>query len=156
VPWPTAAPSSAEELLGILDAHVGAESEHIAEYRKLTHATSDPVVRVLMDLVIEDEDRHHDLLRRMAARLRSDIESTSSAGALPYAGSVKGGTAKELAGVVEDYARDEIAGSREMRRLAKDSRSLYGGLFGLLLDTIADDSEKHERIMRFVLKRLET
>jgi rubrerythrin len=109
----------------------------------------------MMDLVIEDEDRHHDLLRRMAARLRNDIEATSEAGALPYTRSEKGRWAKEIAGLVEDYARDEIAGSREMRRLARECRSLYDGMLGLLLDTMADDSEKHERILRFILKRLE-
>lgn len=139
-----------------MDAHVSGEAKHIAGYRALRDAIADPVVSVLMDLVIEDEDRHHDLLRRMASRLHSDIEATSVAGAIPFTRSAKGSWAKEIAELVEDYARDEIAGSREMRRLARECRSLYDGLLGLLLDTIADDSEKHERIIRFILKRLET
>ncbi len=154
--WSAAAPSTAEELLSIMEAHVTGEAKHIDGYRRLTDAIADPVVSVLMDLVIEDEDRHHDLLRRMASRLRSDIDAMSVAGALPYAPSAKGRWAKDIAGLVEDYARDEIAGSREMRRLARECRALYDGLLGLLLDTMADDSEKHERIMRFILKRLET
>lgn len=129
---------------------------HIDGYRGLRDAIADPVVSVLMDLVIEDEDRHHELLRRMASRLRSDINATNLAGALPYALSGKGNWAKEIARLVENYARDEIAGSREMRRLARECRPLYDGLLGLLLDTMADDSEKHERIMRFILRRLET
>jgi rubrerythrin len=155
--WNVVAPSTTDELLRILDAHVGGETEHIDAYRKLAHEIADPVVAVLMDLVIEDEERHHDLLRRMASRLRNDIEATRAEDALPYASRAPDGRhGEELAAVVEGYARDETTSAHEMRHLAKDARSLYGGLLGLLLDTMADDSEKHERIMRFVLKRLET
>lgn len=75
---------------------------------------------------------------------------------LPFTRSAKGRWAKEIAGLVEDHARDEIAGSREMRRLARECRSLYDGLLGPVPDTIEDDSEKHERIMRLILKRLDT
>jgi rubrerythrin len=152
--WNVAAPSTTDELLRILDGHVGGETEHIDAYRKLAYEIADPVVSVLMDLVIEDEERHHDLLHRMASRLRNDLEATKSADALPYASRAPDG-GQGLAAVVEGYARDETTSAREMRRLAKDARSLYGGLLGLLLDTMADDSEKHERILRFVLKRLE-
>jgi len=41
-----------------------------------------------------------------------------------------------------------------MRDLAKHASGLYGGVFSLLLETMARDSEKHERIMRFILQRL--
>jgi len=32
---------------------------------------------------------------------------------------------------------------------------MYGGAFALLLETMARDSEKHELVMRFILRRLE-
>jgi CRISPR/Cas system-associated protein Csm6 len=107
-----------------------------------------------MDLVLEDEERHHDLFRRMTARMREDVEATHSAEALPYRSATENGRSRDLARVVESYARDESETAQTLRRLAKDARPLYGGLFGLLLDTMADDSQKHERVMRFVLSRI--
>lgn len=154
MPWQVAAPSTTEELLRIFEAHTSGEAKHIDAYRALAHSVSDPIVSVLMDLVLEDEERHHDLFRRMTARLRDDIEATRSAEALPYRSATENGRSRDVAHVVESYARDESETARTLRSLAKDARLLYGGLFGLLLDTMADDSEKHERVMRFVLSRI--
>lgn len=152
--WAVATPSSTEELLAMLGAHVDGESEHIEAYRRLADTIDDPIVKVLMDLVIEDEERHHELMRRMTARLRDDLEATRSEAALPYAPSPRNGRLRGFAAVVEAYAKDERQGVRQLRRLAGDASLIYDGLFALLLETMADDSAKHERIMRFVLRRI--
>ncbi len=152
--WAVATPSTTEDLLAILDAHVAGESEHIEAYRRLSHTIGDPIVKLLMDLVAEDEERHHDLMRRMAARLRDDIKATQSDGALPYVPSPRNGRLRGFAAVVEAYAKDERQGVRELRRLASDAGLLYDGIFALILETMADDSAKHERVMRFVLRRI--
>jgi rubrerythrin len=154
VPWQVAVPETTEELLRIFEAHTSGEAKHIDAYRDLAQSVADPIVSVLMDLVLEDEERHHDLFRRMTARLRDDVEATRSAEALPYRAATDQGRSRDVADVVESYARDETETARTLRHLAKDARLLYGGLFGLLLDTMADDSEKHERVMRFVLSRI--
>ena len=152
--WALATPSSTEELRAILSAHVEGESEHIEAYRRLAHTIDDPIVKVLMDLVIEDEQRHHELMRRMAARLRDDLEATRSEAALPYAPSPRNGRLRGFAAVIEAYAKDERQGVRQLHRLANDASLIYDGVFTLLLETMADDSAKHERIMRFVLRRI--
>jgi rubrerythrin len=153
--WDVAAPATTEELLHIFEAHVRGESQHIDAYRGLAASSADPVVAMLMDLVLEDEERHHDLFRRMTGRLREDVEALSATETLTYTRPAKGAVDPHLSSTIEEYARDEVQGARELRRLARESRTLYGGLFGLLLETMADDSEKHERVMRFVLKRIE-
>jgi rubrerythrin len=147
-------PTTTEDLLAILTAHVDGESEHVEAYRRLAHTMNDPIVKMLMDLVIEDEERHHDLMRRMSARLRDDLEATRSDSALPYAPSPRNGRLKGFAAIVEAYAKDERQGIRQLRRLASDAGLIYDGVFALLLETMADDSAKHERVMRFVLRRI--
>ena len=149
-----ASPSSTEDLLAILSAHVNGESEHIEAYRRLSHNIEDPIVKLLMDLIVEDEQRHHELMLRMTARLRDDLEATRSVYALPYAPPPRNGRLKAFAAIVEEHARDERRGARELRRLADDARLIYDGVFGLILETMADDSAKHERVMRFVLERI--
>src|SRR5438132_8066604 len=102
---------------------------------------------------LEDEERHHALLRRMAARLGDDIEMTRSTSALPSTAPPTDTSATILA-LTREYAEDEHKGAGILRDLAKHASGLYGGVFSLLLETMARDSEKHERIMRFILQRL--
>jgi rubrerythrin len=147
-------PTTTEDLLAVLSAHVDGESEHVEAYRRLAQTINDPIVKLLMDLIVEDEQRHHELMMRMAARLRDDLEATRSAYALPYAPSPRNGRLQAFAAIVAEHARDERKGARELRRLADDAGLIYDGVFALLLETMADDSAKHERVMRFVLRRI--
>jgi rubrerythrin len=154
VPWAVTRVSTTEDLLAVLDAHVGGESEHIETYRRLSNTIGDPIVKLLIDLVVEDEESHHNLMRRMAARLRDDLTATWSEDALPYVPAPKDRQLRGLASAIAAYAKDERHGARELSRLANDARLLYDGVFGLILETMADDSAKHERVLRFVLRRI--
>ena len=146
--------STTEDLLAVLDAHVGSESDHIDTYRRLSGTIGDPIATLLIDLIVEDEESHHNLMRRMAARLRDDLTATRSEGALPYVPAPKDRALRGLALVIAAHATGERQGARELSRLANDARLLYDGVFGLILETMADDSAKHERILRFVLRRI--
>jgi len=42
-----------------------------------------------------------------------------------------------------------------LRHLARQEPTLYGGLYPLLLETIARDSEKHATILRYLLLQIE-
>lgn len=122
-------------------------------YRELKDI-GDPVVAVLMDLVLEDEAKHHELLRRMALRLRDDIDMTRTPDALAASPAGHHG-GPDVAAVIRTYANEEREGAKLMRRIAKEEHTLYGGVFSMLLDVMARDSEKHEAIMRFILSRLD-
>ncbi len=47
----------------------------------------------------------------------------------------------------------EEEGARHLRWLAAQHKRVYGGLFMLLLETVALDSEKHAHILRYLLRR---
>jgi len=146
--------SPVEQLEHVIESHVTNEADHVAGYRAFAGEVKDPLVATLVSLVVEDEERHHALMRRMAARLRDDIEMTRTADALEVF-PVGGGATANLAERTRAYADDERRGAKILRDLAKDSGRMYGGAFALLLETMARDSEKHELVMRFILRRLE-
>ena len=61
----------------------------------------------------------------------------------------------ELAAALRDLIRNEHEGARHLRHIGRQDAAVYDGLYPLLLETIARDSEKHAVILRFLLARLE-
>ncbi|HLH21741.1 MAG TPA: ferritin family protein [Chloroflexota bacterium] len=144
-----------DHLLAAFEHHIASEADTVTAYRELSESTADPVVALLLRQVVDDEERHHALLRSMASRLRDTLRWTHSPDALPTRGTPSYAEAVERAGTLRELARQEREGARQARDLAKAQAGLYDGLFGLLLDTMAADSEKHERILSFVARRME-
>jgi rubrerythrin len=151
-------PSVSERLIRALEAHIAAEGRGIADCQQLAQRSTDPVVRMLMALIVEDEHRHHALLRSMADRMRDEVEFVPSETTLPVpsdADSENAPVDAQMAIVVRSLIRDEHESARHVRHLARQDPLLYGGMYPLLLETIARDSEKHAAILRYVLRRIE-
>ena len=146
--------SSMVKLLRTFEMHADGETETLRSYRHLAATAADPAVALLMNLVVADEERHHELLRRMATRLRDALEWTRSSDALPTCaippGQEHGGDAVTLL----RHIREEQESAEHLRVLARQNANLYGGLFELLLQTMALDNEKHARILRFACQRM--
>src|SRR5690242_5499209 len=62
-----------EVLLHAVERHIEGEKRTLPLYRQLAGSTRDGVIRLIMDIVLEDEERHHDLMRRIAAQLKDDL-----------------------------------------------------------------------------------
>lgn len=150
--------STFERLLETVETHVREEMEFLSGYRQLAEAIADPVVALLLQLLLEDEQRHHELLRRIALSLRDGLYWSHSMGALPTPPSrlAREPSPELLAalGALRSYSRQERDGAHRLRELARQNGDLYGGVLALLLESMARDSEKHERILRFILERL--
>ena len=147
--------SAVERLLATLTRHEAAEAGSLAEYRKLLQECDDPVAALLMRLLLEDEERHHELFKRMATSLRSDLRWSHSPNVLPSKLASAGPATDALIATTRARINEERAGARELRRLSHQEKELYDGLFALLLEVMARDSEKHEGILRFILQRFE-
>lgn len=146
--------SPLEQLQQAIEAHVTAERDSLQGYREIAERDPDPIVRLLLQLVLDDELRHHELLRRIAARLRDDIEWRQSDDALPSAGALRAPRSAAEIARVSEYVREERSGARHLHDIARRFGDMHQGVISLLLDSMARDSEKHERILRFVLRRL--
>jgi hypothetical protein len=147
-----------ERLLQAFEAHAEAEQDSIAEERRLAASLqpSDATTALLLNQVVADEERHHELLARMAASLADSIRWSHSTGGLPEdVTQARGHPEPEVVRSVRKLLQEEREGIRAMRRLARETSDLYGGLFTLLLNSVIADSRKHEMLLRFVLRRLE-
>jgi rubrerythrin len=150
---PAPLPSLERLLLAAVERHMQSEQESIAGYKEVAARTGDPVIRALMGLVVEDEERHHALLQRLAATVGEDMYWRKRAEALPEGSRL---TQKERAWVapkLRDFARAEQEGARFLRQLARESAKYYGGTVSLVLELLSMDSRKHALILRF-LQRL--
>lgn len=151
-------PQSADELspyeylLRALESHIAAERESLGHYRQLAESTKDPVVELVMGIILEDEERHHGLMRRLAARLQDDLNWSHTPEALPVPAAAA--AAAETHELLRRFVLSEEAGIRELQSFAKQAEGLYGGLPSELLAMMALDSQKHEHLLRFLYRRL--
>jgi rubrerythrin len=151
-------PPLTERLVRALEAHSAASAADIVTCRQLTQRLADPVVEMLVGMIVDDEQRHDLLLLAMIRRLQAETELAASPGALPALSTAAHGTVESATQAVADVRgliRNEHDGSRHLRHLARQEPTLYGGLYPLLLETIARDSEKHATILRYLLHQLE-
>ena len=151
-------PPLSERLIRALEAHAAASAADVATCRELANRMADPVVHVLVGMIVDDEQRHDSLLRSMIRRLEEEVDFVPVQGALPVPnGSMHNDphAAAEIAASVRGLMRNEHEGARHLRHLARQEPTLYAGLYPLLLETIARDSEKHATILRYLLHRVE-
>jgi hypothetical protein len=158
-PWvrplaPTTAPSLSERLIRALESHASDEAHDLATCEELAERSSDPVLKMLVGLVIEDGRRHEALLQSMVRRLQEEVEFVPSATALPVPAAEQAAD-KEVATALRALIRDEHEGARHLRHIARQEPHLYGGLYAVLFEAIARDSEKDATILRYLLGRVE-
>jgi len=147
-------PGSVEWLLDAVERHATAEQDSLAQYEYLRTASGDPVIALVMQLILEDEERHHGLLKRIEATLRDALEWTHSPAALPTPASPQQPVASELAETTNALIKEERTGARYLRDLAHRQKDVNSGLQSLLIEMMAMDSEKHARLLQFVHDRL--
>lgn len=147
-------PGTVEWLLDSVERHANAEQDALDQYEYIGSASGDPVIALVMRLILEDEERHHQLLKRMQATLSDALNWTHSPNALPQTGNPQGPLARDLATATHALIDEERTGARYLRNLAHDETNIDAGLHSLLLEMMAMDSEKHARLLQFVHTRL--
>ena len=154
---PTHGPTSGtvEWLLEAVERHARAEQDALDEYAFVAEASADPVIALVMRLILEDEERHHGLLRRIEATLRDALDWTHSPSALPVSAVPQQPVPRDLVAITRGLVQEEHSGARMMRDLAQREKGIDAGLHSLLLEMMAMDSEKHARLLQFVQQRLE-
>jgi hypothetical protein len=145
-----------ERLLQGVDRHVEAEADALGQYEYLETASGDPVVALVMRLILDDEERHHTLLTRIASSLRDALNWTHSANALPNRPTDARPALAELASIARALIDEEKTGAQALRKLARRERDIDGGLDSVLLEMMAMDSDKHARLLQFVQRRLDS
>lgn len=139
-----------EEVSARLNAHIESERDVLAEYAAAVEKIDAPDVRYLIQLILDDERRHHRTLREIARAVRAAQEwhhrkpqiPDMNREALPEA--MRTLTTRLLAVEREDE-RELKALRRQLQPVADTT------LWALLVDLMALDTEKHERILGFII-----
>ena len=138
----------AQELVDQIRWHMDSERDVLTRYGELAAEAPDEHVRFLMNLILQDEIRHHQLFAEMADRLRSEIEQRGDTG-LPelthsgHADLLKQQTAELLA-----VEREDI---KELKRLRKELRKVADTeWWAVLVDVMESDNRKHIRLLEFI------
>ena len=143
-----------EHLLALVETHILAEAGDLEVYRDLA-GSPDPVISELMRLLVEDEERHHTLLKRLVLSLQDDLNWARSEGALPVERSPLDAGGPKALERVKQAIQHEHKGARHLNRLAQEAGDLRRWLAALLLKTMVMDSQKHEMVLRHIARRLE-
>jgi rubrerythrin len=143
-------------LLDTVERHAALEAEALGSYEHLAEASGDPVIALVMRLILDDEERHHGLLKRISSTLRDALNWTYSPDALPQTAIPTTPAAEDLTSLAGILIDEEKTGAQALRNLAHREKGLGSGLDSLLLEMMAMDSEKHARLLQFVERRLQS
>lgn len=141
----------AERLLNEYESHSSREVDFIRAYQDIASKTKDPTIKFLLEMIISDEEKHHAIMHAMASSLRGNLEWTRPNAALSEPGEL-GANRDDFLKLTADFIKNEKKGITETKKLMKQSKGYYHGLFNLLLQSSIRDSEKHVDILDFLHK----
>ena len=145
--------SPIERLLNEFEAHEMKEEKSLEQYKELMGDLPNPVTKFLLQLIISDEEKHRAVIHAMVATLKGSLTWTKPEGSLESTRELSK-TYDRLRAITEEFMELEKEGIRESKRLIKESRGYYHGVFKILLDSMMRDSEKHIELLKFLKANL--
>jgi rubrerythrin len=138
-----------QELYEHLMAHIASESEVLGRYERLAEASSGHV-RFLLDLIAEDEARHHRLYEQWAKTVREMVLlSAPDDGAVPDL--LPEPDTAHLIDAVDDLLVVEKDDAHQLKALEKSLKDVRRTtVWPLLVELMEMDTRKHIRILEFL------
>lgn len=144
----TGASADTRDLVELLARHGREEGKVLAEYERLVDESDDRAVGYLGRLILDDERRHHALLAEIANSLAWETAEVPGAPSTPPLPLHLG---DQLVAASRRLRRMEEQDRRELQALRKRLRPYADTtLWGLLVDLMLLDTEKHATILRFL------
>lgn len=142
------------ELVEMLRRHGQEEGALLERYRRYATDASSPAVRYLVQLLLEDESRHHRLLVEMANAIAWGWTANSPVPVTPGIFEGKGQDDRLEAETNELLAFEE-RDEKELRRLLNQLRDFRETtMWSLVVETMLADTKKHAHILRFIARHL--
>ncbi len=137
------------DLVELITRHGREEAERLGRYEEVAQRSS-PAMRYLMELILEDERRHHRLLAEIADAIAWGTVPNAESG-VPRPGPED--VDAELVAETEALLAAEKEDRAELRRLRRRLRSSYTGtLWPLLVEVMLHDTDKHVHILDYIAK----
>ena len=140
--------SFSAEMIGHLQHHIDDEEDMLVAYGTLLRQSENPSVCYLLDLLLEDERRHHRILTEMINQFRSSEDAVDQQPHVPWM------TPKpdpEVKAATRRLRRSEQGDLRHLRSLRRRLKFLRrNSLNGVLVDSLILDTRKHIGYLRAV------
>jgi rubrerythrin len=138
-----------ENLLQHFREHVEGEREVLEAYAELAESAREDI-RYLVELILDDEARHHRLLHEMINRVRSDIDYREYGPRVPYLEKTAADRARLLE-VTQRFLELERKDDKALKKLQKELAPVRDTtLFPLLVELMQLDTKKHVTILEFI------
>ena len=145
--------SAVERLMEEFESHEAQEKKFADRYGEIAEESKNPLVKFLLQLIIADERKHHEITHAMVSTLRGTLTWTRPKDAIRDLAD-SGGKKGELLRLTEEFIQLEKEGIGEYKKLIKESKGYYRDLFVLLFQSMIRDSEKHKEILEYLRRRL--
>ncbi len=143
-----------EQLLAHFDQHVGDELSLIEEYLGFRDRGPD-YVRYLIDLILDDESRHHQTFKELINHVRAGVDCRDYGPQVPYV-LLSSNDRKALLEATNRFLAFEREDEKSLRRLQKELRPVRDTtLFSLLVELMELDTKKHIAILEFIHRSAE-
>ena len=149
-----AGPSATDRsLYAHLTNHIETERELLKEYSDIADRTESEAFRYLVNLLIEDEIRHHRIFSELAESLETIALMKAKEPLIPFIDFVHADRDAVL-DATRRLLEHENEDARDLKRLRRELRDTKDdSLNGLLVELMQRDTQKHIAILRFVRKR---
>lgn len=143
----TDASTTIQTLVELLARHGAEEGRILAEYERASASITDPAARYLIDLIMDDERRHHRLLIELATAMAWGTVNSSASAVPPLNWRVD----NELAKATRTLRMYEEEDRRELEALKKRLRPFEDTtVWSLIAQMMILDTEKHATILKFL------
>lgn len=137
-------------IFDIVATHADREEEALLSYQRLAEESEDEGFRYLVNLIIEDEIRHHKQISQMVNDVQSFVSELDIRPRVPSLGASQ---SPEVRRETERLLAFEKEDAKELVQLRKELRKKGGyGVAPLLVDLMLHDTAKHTDILRFILR----
>jgi rubrerythrin len=135
-----------------LTDHVKAERGLLEEYSAVAEQAQSKAFRYIVNLLIEDEIRHHRIFSELAKSLETEALLKREDPIVPYPDFDQADRAAVL-DCTQRLLKNEEQDARELKRLQRELHDVKDTtLWSLLVDLMQRDTQKHIALLRFVKK----
>jgi rubrerythrin len=140
------------DLYNHLATHIENESSLLQDYVAAAEKTDSKAFAYLVNLLVDDERRHHSTFAALASSLKTEAELGGEEPEIPYLDLDRADRAevRELSERLMQREREDAAELKRLHGQLKDVRNT--SLWDLLVSTMRRDTDKHIEILDFVLR----
>lgn len=142
-----------QDLYDHLLGHIEHERETLVAYQRLAEETDSEAFAFLAQMILDDERRHHGLLRALAETIRITSELSNDPTPIPDLAMFKADR-DEILAQTERFLELEREDEKELHRLQKELKDVKDTtLWEFVVRLIRHDNAKHREILEFIADR---